>query len=151
MKELSAYILLALLFVPWTTAAGRAATRVYAKVDAETAIYPGDEFTYSIVVEGGGKPDKIDIAPLAAFKPRHAGSGTSMQTVNDRTTVSFSDNFVIAADKVGTMHLPGFHGANDQELCLDWLDIQFGRSTRASKLKSETQTERSPKLRWRQL
>jgi dienelactone hydrolase len=33
-------------------------------------------------------------------------------------------------DRIGTMHLPGFHGANDQELCLDWLDIQFGRSTR---------------------
>jgi pimeloyl-ACP methyl ester carboxylesterase len=26
--------------------------------------------------------------------------------------------------------VPGFHGANDQEACLDWLDIQFGRSTR---------------------
>jgi pimeloyl-ACP methyl ester carboxylesterase len=28
------------------------------------------------------------------------------------------------------MRVPGFHGANDQEACLDWLDIQFGRSTR---------------------
>ena len=26
------------------------------------------------------------------------------------------------------MRVPGFHGANDQETCLDWLDIQFGRS-----------------------
>jgi len=25
---------------------------------------------------------------------------------------------------------PVFHGANDQEACLDWLDIQFGRSSR---------------------
>ena len=31
-------------------------------------------------------------------------------------------------DALGIMRLPGFHGANDQELCLDWLDIQFGRS-----------------------
>jgi dienelactone hydrolase len=33
-------------------------------------------------------------------------------------------------DRLGIMHVPGFHGANDQEMCLDWLDIQFGRSAR---------------------
>jgi pimeloyl-ACP methyl ester carboxylesterase len=26
------------------------------------------------------------------------------------------------------MRVPGFHGANDEEACLDWLDIQFGRT-----------------------
>jgi pimeloyl-ACP methyl ester carboxylesterase len=31
-------------------------------------------------------------------------------------------------DRVSTMRVPGFHGANDEEACLDWLDIQFGRS-----------------------
>lgn len=34
-------------------------------------------------------------------------------------------------DRVNTMTVPGFHGANDEEACLDWLDIQFGRSNRA--------------------
>ncbi|HXB67583.1 MAG TPA: alpha/beta fold hydrolase [Candidatus Acidoferrales bacterium] len=33
-------------------------------------------------------------------------------------------------DRLDIMRVPGFHGANDQEACLDWLDIQFGRSTR---------------------
>jgi dienelactone hydrolase len=33
-------------------------------------------------------------------------------------------------DRIGIMRVPGFHGANDQEACLDWLDIQFGRSAR---------------------
>src|SRR5262249_13952425 len=33
-------------------------------------------------------------------------------------------------DRIGVLRVPGFHGANDQEACLDWLDIQFGRSTR---------------------
>jgi dienelactone hydrolase len=28
------------------------------------------------------------------------------------------------------LNLPGFHGAHDQEACLDWLDRQFGRSSR---------------------
>jgi hypothetical protein len=31
-------------------------------------------------------------------------------------------------NRLGTLRVPGFHGANDQEACLDWLDIQFGRS-----------------------
>lgn len=30
---------------------------------------------------------------------------------------------------VGLLRVPGFHGANDVEATLDWLDIQFGRST----------------------
>jgi acetyl esterase/lipase len=32
-------------------------------------------------------------------------------------------------DAVGVMHLPGSHGADDHEKDLDWLDIQFGRSS----------------------
>jgi len=32
--------------------------------------------------------------------------------------------------RLGILRVPGFHGANDQEACLDWLDLQFGRSTR---------------------
>src|SRR5215469_593282 len=31
--------------------------------------------------------------------------------------------------RIGTLRVPGFHGANDQEACLDWLDLQFGRSS----------------------
>jgi pimeloyl-ACP methyl ester carboxylesterase len=31
-------------------------------------------------------------------------------------------------ERISTMRVPGFHGANDEEACLDWLDIQFGRS-----------------------
>jgi pimeloyl-ACP methyl ester carboxylesterase len=33
-------------------------------------------------------------------------------------------------EKLGLLRVPGFHGSNDQEACIDWLDIQFGRSTR---------------------
>jgi dienelactone hydrolase len=32
--------------------------------------------------------------------------------------------------RLGVMRLPGFHGANDVERNLDWLDIQFGRVKR---------------------
>jgi len=33
-------------------------------------------------------------------------------------------------DRIGTLRVPGFHGANDEEADLDWLDEQFGRSTK---------------------
>ena len=33
-------------------------------------------------------------------------------------------------DRLDIMRVPGFHGSNDEEACLDWLDIQFGRSHR---------------------
>jgi dienelactone hydrolase len=33
-------------------------------------------------------------------------------------------------DGLSLLHVPGFHGGNDPEACIDWLDIQFGRSTR---------------------
>ena len=32
-------------------------------------------------------------------------------------------------ERLSLLRVPGFHGSNDQEACLDWLDIQFGRST----------------------
>lgn len=38
-----------------------------------------------------------------------------------------------APDRLGLLRLPGFHGGNDVEACIDWLDVQFGRSPRAWK------------------
>lgn len=38
-------------------------------------------------------------------------------------------DFLGKPDAIDTLHVPGFHGANDPEACLDWLDIQFGRSS----------------------
>jgi cephalosporin-C deacetylase-like acetyl esterase len=31
-------------------------------------------------------------------------------------------------DALGVMHSPGYHGANDVQAAMDWLDFQFGRS-----------------------
>lgn len=33
-------------------------------------------------------------------------------------------------DAIGVMHSPGYHGANDVQAAMDWLDYQFGRSQR---------------------
>ena len=35
-----------------------------------------------------------------------------------------------AEDRLSLLRVPGFHGGNDMAACLDFLDIQFGRSTR---------------------
>ncbi|MDR0352403.1 MAG: dienelactone hydrolase family protein [Opitutaceae bacterium] len=31
-------------------------------------------------------------------------------------------------ERLGLLHVPGFHGSNDPEACIDWLDWQFGRA-----------------------
>ena len=104
-RRLFPFALLLSTFSLLPATASPAAVRVYAKVEAETAIYPGEPFAYSVVVEGG-KPSKVDISPLAPFNPRSAGSGTSMQMVNDRMTVGYSENYAITAAKAGVLHLP---------------------------------------------
>ena len=35
-----------------------------------------------------------------------------------------------AADRLGMLKVPGFHGSNDMQACVDFLDIQFGFSDR---------------------
>lgn len=35
--------------------------------------------------------------------------------------------------RLDLLRVPGFHGSNDPEACIDWLDLQFGRSKRAWK------------------
>jgi len=35
-----------------------------------------------------------------------------------------------AADRLSLLRVPGFHGGNDMQACLDFLDVQFGRSSR---------------------
>lgn len=107
MRYVATHILTVLVLGLVADASGAARARVYAKVDAETRIYPGQDFTYSVVVEGGAKPTRIDVSALAPFNPRRAGSGTSMQTVGDRTTISYSENYAITAGEPGKMVLPG--------------------------------------------
>ena len=107
MKDLLTSIVLAMFLAQSVTAGSGGGVRVYATVNSETAIYPGDVFQYSIVVEGGGKPSKIDVSPLAPFSPRPAGDGSSFQQFNDQVVVSYSSNYAITAKEVGTMHLPG--------------------------------------------
>jgi hypothetical protein len=107
MKYPAGYILMAAVLLLVCGASSPAATRVYAKVDSDTTIYPGQMFTYSVVVEGGGQPENIDLRPLASFNPRSLGPGSMTQNLNGRVTVTNSQNYAIAAGQPGTMVLPG--------------------------------------------
>ncbi|HPY50363.1 MAG TPA: hypothetical protein PLO68_10895, partial [Sedimentisphaerales bacterium] len=65
-------------------------TRVYAKVDSDTTIYPGQTFVYSVVV-AGGKPSRVDVSAIAQFNPQRAGGGSSMVIVSGQATISYSE------------------------------------------------------------
>ncbi len=106
MERFTGYILLIAVVLSAGATHGRAATRVYAKVESATTIYSGQTFIYSVVVEEG-TPGKIDVSPLAKFNPRSTGHRTEMQDLNGRATVSYSQNYAITASaEPGTMNLP---------------------------------------------
>jgi hypothetical protein len=106
MRNLFTYLILAAVLALPAAANAADAVRVRAVVNAETAIYPGEAFQYSIVVEGGAKPSRIDISPLKEFDPAPVGDGTSYNQINDQVSISYSSNYQITAKQAGTMHLP---------------------------------------------
>lgn len=87
-----------------------------------------------------GREDRLPVdgnlvAAMIAPRPLLMEWGNNDQVANtwgdEQTYYSVLNVYKLlgAPDRVGTMRVPGFHGANDEEACLDWLDIQFGRST----------------------
>ncbi len=100
------WVLLAMIVLLTCGAIAPAAVRVYAKVDSDTAIYSGQVFTYSVVVEGGGAPSKIDASPLARFSPQNMGASNMTQIINNQMTVAYIQNYGLTAGEPGTMVLP---------------------------------------------
>jgi len=84
-----------------------AQTRVYAHLESNPTVYPGQPFTYAVVVEGGSKPTKIDIAPIAHLNPQQGMSGRYVRNINGRSSVSYHQKFVITPTKPGKLVLPG--------------------------------------------
>jgi pimeloyl-ACP methyl ester carboxylesterase len=88
-----------------------------------------------------GREDRLPVdgnllAAMIAPRPLLMEWGTNDQVSNtwgqEQTFYSARKVYTLlgSPDSIGTMRVPGFHGSNDEEACLDWLDIQFGRSTR---------------------
>jgi pimeloyl-ACP methyl ester carboxylesterase len=74
------------------------------------------------------------LAAMIAPRPLLMEWGTNDQVSNtwgqEQTFYSARKVYTLlgAPNSIDTMRVPGFHGSNDEEACLDWLDIQFGRS-----------------------
>jgi pimeloyl-ACP methyl ester carboxylesterase len=88
-----------------------------------------------------GREDRLPVDGnllLAAIAPRPC---LMVSGFNDEVSNTWGDEQSVhsamkvyqllgASDKLGLYRVPGFHGANDMEVCLDFLDMQFGRSPR---------------------
>ena len=71
------------------------------------------------------------IAPRAILMEYGLNDEVSNTWANEQTYYSALKVFSLLKqpDRVGLLRVPGFHGSNDVEAYLDWLDIQFGRSS----------------------
>jgi dienelactone hydrolase len=73
------------------------------------------------------------IAPRSILQVYGLNDEVSNSYANEQSYYSAEKIFKLLGvpDHSGILRVPGFHGANDVPAYLDWLDIQFGRSTRA--------------------
>jgi hypothetical protein len=105
MRHPVAYVLVVFILLA-CGASSPAATRVSARVESNTAIYPGQMFTYSIIVEGGGQIERIDLTPLDKFHPQPGLPGSQRLEFNGQVTEFYSQPYGIVASEPGTMVLP---------------------------------------------
>lgn len=81
-------------------------TRVTARLERDSNIYAEESFIYSIVIEGGSKPDNIDVTALSKFNPRYQGNQISTRMVNLETTSEYVMNYSLTTDQTGVVEIP---------------------------------------------
>jgi hypothetical protein len=99
-----------------TSLSGRAAAqvRVFAQVDTSKDIYVGERFAYNIIIDGDTSPGRVDLKPLAKYRPQSTGnrpvSRTSVSIVNQKMTQQALKQcvmgFSLVADAPGRIQLP---------------------------------------------
>jgi hypothetical protein len=94
-----------ILFILLAVSAGPAYSqvRVSATVEVSTEIYPGNTFYYSIIIEGGARPQNIDTSPIEKYNPGRPGTESISQFINGRASQMYKINYPITAQKPGTM------------------------------------------------
>lgn len=121
--------------VPWRFAGERGGGE---GIESTTRMFPGwfiPRFRFF-----SGREDRLPVDAnlfLALIAPRAAllEWGLSDQVANGwaMEQAYFSAQKVYERlgqpERMSLLHVPGFHGSNDIEACLDFLDIQFGRSS----------------------
>ena len=114
--------------------------RVSAQVDTRAEIYPGETFTYSIVVTGGTKPEHIDISPLARFQPRQTGTQSSMSLGTRRQSSSYIVTYAMQALRPGPVHLaPITVTVNAKQYTTNPVEFTVAKPGTTDKLKIDVQ------------
>jgi hypothetical protein len=83
------------------SAAALAQVQVSAKADTSAPIYLGSQFTFSIIIENGDEPEKVDLAPLREFNP--VGPSVQRQTsiINGRMSSSVTYSYALTPPRLG--------------------------------------------------
>jgi len=81
-------------------------TRVTARLELDSNIYARESFIYSIVIEGGSKPENIDVTALNKFNPRYQGNQFLTRMVNLETTSEYVMNYSLTTDETGVVEIP---------------------------------------------
>ncbi len=121
-------------YVPWRYSGERGGGE---GIESTTRMFP--EWFIPRMRFFSGREDKLPVdanllAALVAPRAVLMEWGLSDQVANgwaqEQAAESARKVFRIfgAEEKLGLIHVPGFHGSNDQEACVDFLDIQFGRT-----------------------
>lgn len=121
-------------FVPWRYAGERGGGE---SIESTTRMFP-DWFIPELRFFSG-REDRLPVDAnllLAAIAPRavlmewglndEVANGWAQEQVYD-SALPVYESFG-ASDKLGLLAVPGFHGGNDMEKCIDFLDIVFGKS-----------------------
>ncbi|MHC4739364.1 MAG: BatD family protein [Planctomycetota bacterium] len=106
MRVFTKSIFIIVFFMTATSLSAAEKTKVTARLERDSNIYAGESFIYSIVIEGGSKPENIDIAPLSKFNPRYQGNEISTKMINFETTSEYIMNYSLSSDQSGLIEIP---------------------------------------------
>jgi dienelactone hydrolase len=122
--------------VPWRFAGERGGGE---SIESTTRMFPG--WFVSRLRYFSGKEDRLPVDAnllLALVAPRAAllewgytdqvANGWAMEQAYWSAQKVYER--LRQPDRVGMLAVPGFHGSNDEEASIDWLDWQFGRSAK---------------------
>ena len=106
MRAFTKSIFIILFLMAATSFSTAEKTKVSARIERDSNIYAGESFIYSIVIEGGSKPENIDLAALNKFNPQQRGNQISTRMVNFETTSEYVMNYSLTSDQTGVVEIP---------------------------------------------
>ncbi|MHC4394196.1 MAG: BatD family protein [Planctomycetota bacterium] len=105
-SKLTKCVLVALMLATAICVSADGEIKVSARLEQGASIYVGENFIYSVVIEGSGKPSQIDLASIMKFNPQNAGNQLSTRTVNFETTTEYIMNYSLTVNQPGLIEIP---------------------------------------------